>query len=85
MRYAATSSDSLFYPKGCFADAQANQEDYDTFYCTGNSLILVLSLVNVIVFSVLLVFHFLANSRAQGCAKLLSKVKTMILVLVVLL
>ena len=44
-----------------------------------------LSLVNAVVFTLLLVVHIKVNRRSDSCTKLLLKVKTMILILIILL
>ena len=48
-------------------------------------IIMTLSLINTIVFTLLLVVHIKVNKRSQNCTKLLLKVKTMILILIILL
>ena len=58
MRYAS----SLFQPKGCFSDVKdANEQDFDNLYCVGNTMIMVLSFVNILLFTIVLVFHIKAN------------------------
>ena len=70
----------VFYPKGCFVD-----DDGDDIYCTGNTLILVFAFINSILFCLLLVHHIKANMRVLTVVQLLTKVKTTILILIVLL
>jgi len=80
MRY----SSGMFQPKGCFQDAQ-EYEDYDNLYCAGNTMIMVLSLVNMCIFILMLVVHIKDKRRSEDWRVLLLKVKTMILFLVILL
>lgn len=54
-------------------------------YCTGNMIIMTLSLINAVIFILLLVVHIKVNRRSQDCPKLLLKVKTMIFILIILL
>ena len=79
-------SSSLFYPKGCFADASdSSQDNFDDLYCTGNTMVMVLSFVNSLIFCLLLVIHIKDKRRKQTCGEVLLKVKTMILILIIIL
>ena len=46
-------------------------------------LIMTLSLINAFIFTLLLVIHIKVNRRGTSCTKLLLKVKTMILILII--
>jgi hypothetical protein len=78
------SYSSIFIPKVCFDNAQTNANS-DKLYCSGNSIIMVLSFVNMCIFILMLVFHIKVKRRTEDWRVLLLKVKTMILFLIVLL
>ena len=74
----------VFQPKGCFANVKAGTDDFDKIYCYGNTLIMVLSFVNIVLFSFVLVFHVKAYKRTMKCTELMRKIKTFILLGIVL-
>ena len=63
---------------------QNDAPDYDNLYCTGNTLIMILSGVNVFVFAYLLYLHVRVNWSSTSFLKICLKVKTSILFLIVL-
>lgn len=54
-------------------------------YCAGNTLVMVLSFVNIIIFSLLLAIHIKEKRRSESWGKVLLKVKTMVFALIILL
>ena len=53
-------------------------------YCYGNTLIMILAFVNIVLFSFVLVFHVKAYKRTMKCYELMKKIKTFILMGIVL-
>lgn len=64
---------------------KSSDEDFDAIYCYGNSLIMVLSFINIILFAFVLAFHVKAYKRTMDCAQLVMKIKTLILLGILLL
>ena len=60
------SSESFFKPKGCY-DGENSGEHEIELYCSGNVLIMTLSLINAIIFILLLVVHIKVNRRSHTC------------------
>ena len=53
-------------------------------YCYGNTLIMILAFVNIVLFAFVLVFHVKAYKRTMKCYELMKKIKTFILMGIVL-
>jgi len=69
-----------FYPKYCFDQVHANKANFDNIYCGGNTIIMILSLVNAIVFIYLTVLHFRSNRMTRTYGETFCKVKSSILI-----
>ena len=76
---------TVFYPKGCYSKVSQGEENYDEIYCTGNTVILVAAFVNTVIVSMLLFIHIKANYQALSFIELFTKVKTTMLILMILL
>lgn len=76
---------SAFYPKDCYAQVKANPDEFDDIYCTGNTLIFVASIINSVILSVMLTIHIKANMRSLTFVQLMTKVKTTMLILMLIL
>ena len=59
---------AVFKPKGCFASVKEGEENFDKIYCYGNTLIMILSFVDIVLFSFVMVFHIKAYKRTMKCA-----------------
>ena len=79
------ANSGLFEPKGCFQGVQEGAENYDNLYCVGNTLIMILSFFNILLFTTVLALHVKQNLSLMDCTKVLIKVKTTMLILVVIL
>ena len=66
VKYAAAAG--LFEPKGCFMNIKSGEKDFNAVYCYGNSLIMVLSFINIILFAFVLCYHVKAYKRTMDCA-----------------
>ena len=73
-----------WYVTWCFQQVKNDVHDYDNLYCTGNTLIMIFSGINMFVFSYLLYLHIRIHWNNTTFLKICLKVKTSILVLVIL-
>jgi hypothetical protein len=66
--------------KNCYVKAREGSPDATLYYCSNNVIIWLLSTVNLVVFSLILLFHLRAKGFCTGANYL--KVKTIILFLI---
>ena len=68
----------------CYEKVQNDAQDFDNLYCTGNTIIMVLSGINIFVFAYLLYLHVRMHWNNTTFLKICLKVKTSILALILI-
>mmetsp|Transcript_19483 Transcript_19483/g.26344 ORF Transcript_19483/g.26344 Transcript_19483/m.26344 type:complete len:105 (+) Transcript_19483:48-362(+) len=72
-----------FAPSQCFEKIEASEE-YNSLYCVNNSIILAMGILNVILVSYVTYLHFKVGLSSHSLGQLMCKVKTTILLLLLL-
>ena len=68
----------------CFQQVKNGAPDYDNLYCSGNTIIMIFSGINMFIFSYLLYLHIRIHWSNTTFLKICLKVKTSILALIIL-
>ena len=63
----------------------SGHDNFDDIYCTGNTLILIAAFVNTLLISMMLFFHIRTNYHNLSFIELMTKVKTSMLILMIIL
>ena len=73
-----------FAPSACFANIEDEDSTYNEVYCINNTIILAMGIANIIVVSYVTYLHFKVSLHSHPLKEILLKVKTTILLLVLL-
>ena len=68
----------------CYQQVQDDKPDFDNLYCTGNTLIMIFSGINMCIFSYLLYLHIRIHWSNTTFLKICLKVKTSVLALIII-
>ena len=68
----------------CFQQVKNDAPDYDNLYCSGNTIIMIFSCINMFIFSYLLYLHIRIHWSNTTLLKICLKVKTSILALTII-